>query len=245
MAATWPSIIPLGATTSAPASAWARATRSVQLERGVVEHLARRARARHSARGRCTRRGRGRPSAPVRHRRRRAGRAGPPARRRRDPRPHCPARPCARGRRRGSARVCRARPAAWPRHKESSVCWTSPGMRCDGHGGVDALAHEKRCHQIVDAEARLGHQPAERRRAAQPAQAAGRERRPADPCVNAYEAPPEWLTEVVDQLPTMPSAAAPQASKTSPCRRPGPPPPCSGRCTRHGRYRHGRAVGHA
>ena len=40
MAATWPSIMPLGATTSAPASAWASATRRVELEGGVVVDLA-------------------------------------------------------------------------------------------------------------------------------------------------------------------------------------------------------------
>ena len=39
MAATWPSIMPLGATTSAPAAAWASGDAPVELEGRVVEHL--------------------------------------------------------------------------------------------------------------------------------------------------------------------------------------------------------------
>ena len=40
MASTWPSIIPEGATMSAPAAAWASATSRVELEGGVVVDLA-------------------------------------------------------------------------------------------------------------------------------------------------------------------------------------------------------------
>ena len=43
------------------------------------------------------------------------------------------------------------------------------GHRRDRLGCVDALLHEQRRHEVVDREARLGDEPAQRRRAAEPA----------------------------------------------------------------------------
>ena len=114
MAPTCPSIIPLGAQMSAPASAWATATSRVQLDRGVVVDLAAGRRARRSGRGRCTRRGRGRPSARCGRRRRRAGRAGPAARCRRDPTPRSPRASLWRHAEQDRRRARRGRPARRP-----------------------------------------------------------------------------------------------------------------------------------
>ena len=52
---------------------------------------------------------------------------------------------------------------------DSRVCWNCPGMEAMGRA-VDALAHEEGGDQVVDADARLGHQAAEGRGAAESSQ---------------------------------------------------------------------------
>ena len=57
---------------------------------------------------------------------------------------------------------------------DSTVCWTTPGSEATGRGASMPVGHEQRCHQVVDRQPGLGHQPAQRRGAAQATQAADR-----------------------------------------------------------------------
>ena len=103
---------------------------------------------------------------------------------------------------------------------ESSVCCTSPGMDAIGTGSVDPLPHEERGDQVVRPEPGLGHQPPQRRRAAQPAQPphgeparSGRRRRLGHRSSLRAVGAPGPKSPISSS--TMPCADAPQASCTS------------------------------
>ena len=141
----------------------------------------------------------------------------------------------------------RARPAAWPRPPASRrVCCTSPGMDAIGTGAVDPLPHEERGHQVVDAEARLGDQAPQGRRAAQPAQRGVREAPPARsgsgvglghrPSLRGRRPPPgpKWSDQLGDDA-LRGRRPRPRARRRA--RPPGPPRPSSARCRRRARRR--------
>ena len=170
IAPTWPSIIPLGATMWAPASACATAIRRVALERRVVVDLAVGRRARRSGRGRCTRRGTGRRSDARRRRARRAARASA-----------CCAIPSGFHASEPSASLRAGTPnsmnastpvlaiSAASLRSDSSVCCDCPGIEAIGTGSVDALLHEQRRDQVPRRELGLADQRPERGGAAHPA----------------------------------------------------------------------------
>ena len=241
MAPTWPSIIPLGATTSAPAAAWASGDALVELERGVVEHVARRARARRSARGRCTRRGRDRRSARARRRRRRARHAAPPAPRRRDPRPRSP------------GVLSRRDPEEdHPRDPERHQPLGLDDQRVDGVLHLARHRRDRGRRRRCPPARTAGRRGRRRRGASRPPGAAapgcgaagasgapgtraaagtvgGGSAMAVQPTRRCRHRGPKWPTSSA----TMPSADAPQASCTpAPAGRRGPPRPWSARCRR-------------
>ena len=98
-------------------------------------------------------------------------------------------------------RARRGRPArATSLRSDSPGVLDDAGQRGDRLRLVDALPHEQRGDQVVDREAGLGHEPAQGRRAAQPAEAALGERHGGD--ARTWRAP-----------------------RFRPARLPGPPPP--------------------
>ena len=177
IAPTWPSIIPLGATTWAPAAAWATAIEAYRGQRRVVVDRRRTAAAPRSARGRCTRPGTGRSSA------------------------RCPTPTSAASRRSATWTIPSGSSAAEPRrvlrrrHAEQDQpadagrrpprTRPSPASRgcaarrpaCDaiGAGSVDALLDEHRQDQVGRVQPHVRDEPAQRRGPPQPARPGGRE----------------------------------------------------------------------
>ena len=191
MAPTWPSIIPLGATTSAPASAWATAASAYRSRVASLSTVA--ARGEHAAVavvGVLVEAQVGHEHERVadlvaqvaqRHLHDAVGVPGPGARgvlvaraRRTGSRPGTPSV--------GELGHLLAEALAGVLH--------DAGQRGDRLRLVDALAHEERGDQVVDDEAGLGHQAAQGRRGAQPPGPVLGERPRPDPTHRARRATP-------------------------------------------------------
>ena len=170
MRPTWPSIIPLGATTRAPARAWASAALAYIVERGVVvdaaalvEHAAvavvgvlvdAQVGDQHDVVADV--------AAQVGERQLddAVGVVGAAAERR----------PCAPARRTGSTALTpRAASSATSLRRLSRVCCTTPGSDAIGTGSVDALADEQRGDEVGGAHGGLGDEVTQRHRRAQAA----------------------------------------------------------------------------
>ena len=161
IAATIPSIMPLGATMSAPAARVAHRDAAEDLQRGVVVHACRRG-ARRSGRGWCIRSSRRRSGGAGRDAARAA--AGAPAgrcrRRRSSPRR---SRPWPRAARTAARRECRA-PRRDPTSRSSDVVHrevTHAGHRGDLALDLGAVDHEDRLDEVAGLELVLADEAAQ------------------------------------------------------------------------------------